>query len=64
MYYSKSKSVKINTRFAVQVLHSTTPEGNEERSWAGGTEDDDVQILRKRLKASSYKGSRSSTKVD
>ena len=64
IFNSKSKSVKFNTRFAVQVLHSTTPEGNEERSSAGGTVGDDVQILRKRLKVSPYNRSRSSTNVD
>ena len=63
-FYSKSNSVKINTRFTVPVLHSTTPEGYEETSSAGGTADYDVQILRKRLKVSPYKGSRSSTNVD
>jgi len=39
-------------------------EGNEERPSAGGTEDDDVQIVRKRLKVSPYNGSRSSTNND
>ena len=39
-------------------------EGNEERPSAGGTEDDDVQIVRKRLKVSPYNGSRSSTNID